>query len=222
MNLKTILFVLVFILLNAGAGWYVTSRVQMQIFLDPNALAFRIGSQMPEGATDRGTVALTQQSQLPGFGRILISSADGARTFRFEKLFHGDKPASIVYTETVAGLNFHALGPGAGVMEAVDLAEQFGAFLTAEGFTPNPRAVEAACLRLDRMDSQTTPRPEAITQALTSGHCGARAGAFMVFRKLRGKSSVTALVVPDDGVVTAGNPMEAKVSLVLILSAGEI
>lgn len=222
MKLKTILFVLVFILLNAGAAWYVTSRVQMQIFLDPNALAFRVGSQMPAGATDRGTVALTQQTELPGFGRILISSADGARTFTFDKLFHGDQPASIIYTETIAGLNFNALGPGASVTEAVDLAEQFGAFLTAEGFTPNPREVEPTCLRLDRLDGQTQPQPAAIAQALTNGRCGARSGAFMAFRKLRGKSTVTALVVSDEGAVVGGDPMEAKVSLLVILSAGEI
>lgn len=222
-KLKTIVFLVVLVLLNAAAAWYVTTRVQMQIFLDPNALAFRVGSQMPEGATDRGTVALTQQSQLPGFGRILISSPDGLRTFRFEKLFHGDQPAKIILTETSAGLNFTALGPGAGVQEAIDLADQFGAFLTAEGFTPNPRAVEDTCLRLDRMDPAAGSRTDAINKALATGMCGVRSGAFMVFRKVRGTSTVTAMVVPDAAGAGngSGTMADAEVSLLVILSAGE-
>ena len=221
MKLKTVAFLLVLILLNAAAAWYVFTRVQMQIFLDPNALAFRVGSQMPEGAADRGTVALTRQSQLPGFGRILISSADGARTFRFEKVFHGDQPATILLTESSAGVTFTGLGPGAGVQEAVELAEQLGAFLTAEGFTPNPRAVEASCLRLDQLGPATASRSEAINAALASGMCGVRPGSFMVFRKARGQSNVTAMVVRDAEGAGGSTLADAEVSLVVSLTAGD-
>jgi hypothetical protein len=221
MRLKTVVFVLVLILLNAGAAFYVMTRVQMQVFLDPNALAFRIGSQMPAGSTDRGTEVLSARSEIPGLGHILISSQDGARTFRFQKVFHGEGNTSLRLAQRGTGISFTGAGPGASLEEAVELGGQFGTFLTGEGFTPNQARVEQGCLRLDRMAPDDGPKAEAIERAVRSGGCGARPGSFIVFRADRGKTSVSAIVVPDDGRVT-GDISAAKFSLMVNMFAGEI
>lgn len=217
----TVGFIVALIALNAAVAWFVTTRVQMQVFLDPNALAFRVGSQMPDGAADRGTVSLTRQSQLPSFGKVLISSADGTRTFSFDRLFHGDQSTKVLITEATTGVSFAGLTPGARVQEALDTADRFSAFLTAEGFTPNPRAVEASCLRLDQLDASASPKTEAINTALATGMCGARSGSFMVFRKVRGQSSVTATVFRDPEGGGGTTLEDAEVTLLVTVSAGE-
>jgi hypothetical protein len=219
MRLKLFVFLLIFLALNAVAAWYVLTRVQVQVFLDPTALAFRIGSQMPTGAADRGATTITPASELPNLGRVVVSNADGSRSVRFERLFHTDDNSQLLVTTTGSTLRFPAMPEGATVEQTRAKARELEAFLIAEGFQKNARRVEAGCLRLDDV-----PPGEAnarLREAMSTGACGARPGAFFLMRMERGSTSVSWSAQPADGVGTYADPGAVTVTSRVVITSGE-
>jgi hypothetical protein len=219
MRLKILVFVLIFLALNAVAAWYVLTRVQVQVFLDPAALAFRIGSQVPAGAADRGATTITPASELPNLGRVIVSNADASRSVRFDRLYHSDDNSVLLVTTTGSTLRFPAMPEGTTLAETRAKASEFEAFLIAEGFRKDPRRLEAGCLRLD--DVPAADADARLREAMSTGACGARPATFFLMRMERGSTTVSWSAQPADGAGTYPDPGAVQVSSRVVITSGD-
>lgn len=218
MGWKTGLFLAVLVAVNAAGAWYVLTRVQTQIFLEPTALAFRIGSQMPPGAADRGITPITPATQLPGLGRVILSSADGSRSIRFDRILHGDANTELSVTSSGAAVRFPALPEGATVTEALAKAGELEAFLTTEGFSRSLGRLEDGCVQLT--DHPAGEVLVHVRRAFATGACAARPGSLFVFRMQRGPTRISFALQPQDGAADYPETASARVTSRVVIATG--